>query len=107
MLAAEISEALSRGVATDPIDEGELEDELEAMQQESLDQKMLGAETAPTQPIRAPGKSPSSNLTPSGIITTVRHLLTFDFAAVKAPPQKTADEEEEEELRRLQAEMAS
>jgi len=83
MLAAEISEALSRGVATDAIDEGELEEELEAMQQESLDQKLLGAETAPSQPVRAPA------------------------APVKVQPQKTAEEEEEEELRRLQAEMAA
>jgi charged multivesicular body protein 4A/B len=107
MLAAEISEALSRGVATDAIDEGELDEELEAMQQESLDQKMLGAEAAPIQPVHAPGKSSSSGLIPSSIITTMRDLLTFcDFTAVKAPPKKTADEEEEEELRRLQAEFA-
>lgn len=57
MLAAEISEALSRGVATDAIDESELENELEAMQEEALAQKMLGAETAPSQPVRAPRKS--------------------------------------------------
>jgi charged multivesicular body protein 4A/B len=100
MLAQEISGALSRGVATDAFDENELEEELEAMQQESLDQKLLGAETAPTQPVRAPGKFTvaSTNFT--------NNTLTSQLAAPVKAPQKTEEEEEEEELRRLQAEMA-
>lgn len=43
----EIGEAISQGVATQNMDEGELDEELEALQQEELDNKMLKAGPAP------------------------------------------------------------
>ena len=57
-LSEEISDAISRpvGVAAE-IDEDELREELEAMEQEELDNKMLGAEAPPVHvPSTAEGK---------------------------------------------------
>ncbi|KAK9449278.1 Snf7-domain-containing protein [Limtongia smithiae] len=78
-VADEIGDAISRPLG-EAVDDDELEDELEAMQQEELDAKMLNA-----------GSVPSSKL-----------------PAAPAPVHVDAESEddEEEELRKLQREMA-
>ncbi|TGZ84366.1 Snf7-domain-containing protein [Ascodesmis nigricans] len=77
----DISESIKRANLGQQIDEDDLEEELNQMAQEELDNKMLGAPAAPVT--AAPG-------------------------AVKpvAVPKQTVEDEEEEELRKLQAEMA-
>jgi charged multivesicular body protein 4 len=79
-----------------------LEDELENMEQEVLDKKMLDTGTVPVgdqvhkMPAVANGGREST-------IPDFRHFTNIDAVKVK----KTADEiDEEEELRKLQAEMA-
>jgi len=80
-LSEEISDAISRpvGVAAE-IDEDELREELEAMEQEELDNKMLGAEAPP---VHVPSNGEVISATKS-----------------------QAETDEEAELRALQAEMA-
>ncbi|KAK9468117.1 Snf7-domain-containing protein [Lipomyces arxii] len=78
-LSEEIGEAISRPLG-ETVDEDELEDELEALQQEELDAKMLNA-----------GRVPSSKLPES---------------ATNRVELESEDEDEEEELRKLQREMA-
>jgi len=46
-IGEEIGEAITQGVANQGLDEGELDDELEALQQEELDNKMLKTGTVP------------------------------------------------------------
>ncbi|KAK9248015.1 Snf7-domain-containing protein [Lipomyces tetrasporus] len=78
-LSEEIGEAISRPLG-ETVDEDELEDELEALQQEELDAKMLNA-----------GRVPSAKLPELGAPTKV---------------EVEEEEDEEEELRKLQREMA-
>lgn len=59
--AAEISSAITAANLGDPIDDDELANELEAMQQEQLDERMLGAPAAPvtaTPGMVKPGTTP-------------------------------------------------
>lgn len=74
-------------MGTQIADEDELNEELEALQQEELDNKMLGTGAMPVN--RLPN-APESNL------------------KAKAPTrvQQQEEDDEEEELRKLQAEMA-
>lgn len=81
-IGEEIGEAITQSVGNQGLDETELDEELEALQQEKLDEEMLKA--GPTPADRLPSA-------PEGV------------KAGKAPAQA---EDEEEELRKLQAEMA-
>lgn len=81
VLGQEISNAISRPMGNE-IDEDELEDELEALEQETLEEKMVGVGRAPV----------------GGITTSV--------PAVSSKAQVQEEDDEEEELRKLQAEMA-
>jgi charged multivesicular body protein 4 len=80
-IANEISEAISNPLnAGIDLDEDELKDELAELEQETLNERLAGAEHVPVH-------------TPAG--------------AVKQPPTKVAEEDEEEaELRALQASLA-
>lgn len=80
-IGEEIGEAITQSVGNQGLDETELDEELEALQQEKLDEEMLRA--GPTPADRLPSA-------PEG---------------VKAGKQPV-EEDEEEELRKLQAEMA-
>lgn len=85
-LADEIGNAIANGPhAGEAIDEGELEDELATLEQEDLDEKMLKTGTVPVLPT-----GPNGELIGKG--------------KTKAAPVE--EEDEEEELRKLQAEMA-
>lgn len=77
-LGQEISNAIARPMGAVELDEDELADELEALEQEALEEKMVGVGRAPV----------------GGLPAT----------ASKAKVQE--EDEEEEELRKLQAEMA-
>lgn len=79
VLGQEISNAISRPMGNE-VDEDELEDELEALEQENLESKMVGV-----------GKVPVGGITTSA-------------PAVSNAAQE--EDDEEEELRKLQAEMA-
>jgi charged multivesicular body protein 4A/B len=81
-IGEEIGEAITQSIGNQGLDETELDEELEALQQEKLDEEMLKA--GPTPADRLPSA-------PEGV------------KAGKAPAQ---EEDEEEELRKLQAEMA-
>ena len=81
-IGEEIGEAITQSIGNQGLDESELDEELEALQQEKLDEEMLKA--GPTPADRLPSA-------PEG---------------VHASKQPAQEEDEEEELRRLQAEMA-
>lgn len=85
-LTQEIGNAITSMPISDAVDEDELESELEAMEQESLDTKLLKTGTVPV----ADRLPPSAN------------------GPLKSNKQKqhVEEEDEEEELRKLQAEMA-
>src|SRR5262249_19733371 len=78
-IGEEIGEAITQSIGNQGLDETELDEELEALQQEKLDEEMLKA--GPTPADRLPSA-------PEGV------------KAGKAPAQ---EEDEEEELRKLQA----
>ena len=61
-LADEIGNAIANGPqAGEPIDEGELEDEMSRLEQENLDEKMLKTGTIPVLPTGPNGESKPSN----------------------------------------------
>ncbi|KAI0026493.1 Snf7-domain-containing protein [Vararia minispora EC-137] len=79
-LANEIADVIAQP-SGDLIDEDELKDELEQLQQEELDSQLLGAAHVPAH-------------VPAGAIPA------------KAAPARTQDEDDEEELRKLQESLA-
>jgi charged multivesicular body protein 4A/B len=88
----EISEAIARPALANEIDDEELREELEQLEQEELDNKLVGVDVPSQRMPTAPERR-----TPSISITT----YTLE------PVQKSKEEEDEEaELRALQAEMA-
>jgi len=88
----EISEAIARPALGTEIDEDELREELEQLEQEELDNKLIGVDV-PSQRVPTTAERRTSNPTSS--------LISIE------PAQKSKEEEDEEaELRALQAEMA-
>ena len=89
----------------EPIDEADLEDELDQLEQEQLDNAMIG--TGPVPVSDQVHKLPTAPRTESESINQVNPLclLTRPVATSKAPVHAQEDDEEEE-LRKLQAEMA-
>ncbi len=85
-LSEEISDAISRPLGNDLIDDSDLEDELNAMEQEAIDEKMVSV-----------GHIPASQLPSVGETSRLpTHKVEED----------DDDEEEEEELRKLQESLA-
>ncbi|KAJ4326192.1 ESCRT-III subunit protein snf7 [Neodidymelliopsis sp. IMI 364377] len=89
-IGEEISEAITSGVTTGGIDEDELDEELAELQQEKLDEDMLKTGNVPVGDKVAVGRMPAAPA------TEVRGKA----------PQRVEEDDEEEELRKLQAEMA-
>ncbi|CAK7209582.1 ESCRT-III subunit protein snf7 [Sporothrix bragantina] len=85
-LSEEIVNAITSNPIGDPLDEDELDEELEALQQEALDEKMLNTGSVP-------------------VADAVHQLPTAANGELKAAPVVEEDDEEAE-LRKLQAEMA-
>jgi len=85
-IVEEIGEAITQSVGAQGLDESELDEELEALQQEELDSQMLGTGHVPIgDKISAMPSAPQT---------------------VKGKAPAVQEDEEEEELRKLQAEMA-
>lgn len=88
----EISEAIARPALGNEIDDDELREELEQLEQEELDNKLVGVDVPSQRMPTAPERR-----TPSTSVVTY----------ILEPVQKSKEEEDEEaELRALQAEMA-
>lgn len=116
-LADEIGNAIANGPhAGEAIDEGELEDELATLEQEDLDEKMLKTGTVPVLPTGPNGERTCTLLYPGSTVlqcpssATVNTWLTRCITTVigkgKTKAAPVEEEDEEEELRKLQAEMA-
>lgn len=86
-IGEEISEAITSGVTSTGIDEDELDEELAELQQEKLDEEMLKTGNVPVNDTVAAGRLPAA-------------------PNQKLPQQRVEEDDEEEELRKLQAEMA-
>lgn len=86
-IGEEISDAIASGVTSTGIDEDELDEELAELQQEKLDEDMLKTGNVP-------------------VGDTGLRLPQAPSADVKNKTQRVEEDDEEEELRKLQAEMA-
>ncbi|KAI1128847.1 vacuolar-sorting protein SNF7 [Nemania abortiva] len=87
-LSEEIVSAITSNQIGEPVDEDELDAEIEALQQEALDKKMLESGTVPVS-----------------VSSDVHNLPSVANPDIKSRQALTEDDEEEE-LRKLQAEMA-
>jgi charged multivesicular body protein 4 len=87
-IGEEISEAITSSIGNNGIDEDELDEELAELQQEKLDEQMLNTGSVPIH------DAPSSQKLPQAPNTNPK------------APQRVEEDDEEEELRKLQAEMA-
>lgn len=100
----EIAEALTQGAVGSGVDEDELEEEFESMQQEELDNKMLKTGSVPVS-------DQIQRLPNAAVGERKSHLLHFDRIPREDTDSITArtrveEDDEEEELKKLQAEMA-
>jgi len=87
-IGEEISEAITQSIGTQNVDEDELDEELADLQQEELDNRMLNTGNVP-------------------VGDKVHQLPTAAQGEIKGKaPARVEEEDEEEELRKLQAEMA-
>lgn len=84
-LGEEIANAITSAPIGEPIDEGELEDELDGLEQEMLDERMLKTGAVPVG-----GELSKAPAVPSSAVSN----------------KKVQEDDEEAELRKLQAEMA-
>lgn len=94
-LADEISEAISRPVGSGYVDEDELDEELAALQAEHTE-----ARQNEQQPTRQPGKQPAKQPAQD-----LPHFPTVNTSKPQANAQPEEEDEDEEALRALQAEM--
>ncbi|KAK7969068.1 hypothetical protein PG996_002492 [Apiospora saccharicola] len=100
-LSKEIVDAITGNQIGDPIDDEELEAELENMQQEQLDEQMLKSGTVPVaDEIHRMPNAPKSKIPGHPVSENMANQMC---AAEKKAP---VEDDEEEELRKLQAEMA-
>jgi charged multivesicular body protein 4A/B len=102
-LGEEIASAITNAPIGEPVDETELEEELEGMEQEAMDERMLKSGSVPVggEVSRLPtvGNGPSKAVNTAG-----REFMLTPASAVRGKAQE--EDDEEEELRKLQAEMA-
>jgi charged multivesicular body protein 4 len=106
-IGEEIGEAITQSIGNQGLDESELDEELEALQQEELDNKMLHTGNVPVadQIGRLPSAPEAGELI--FIAPLMLDMVTDPNTAVKSKaPAREEEEDEEEELRKLQAEMA-
>jgi charged multivesicular body protein 4 len=97
----EIGEAITQSVPGVGIDEADLEAELEDLQQEVMDERMLSSGQVPV----ADKVSPTlPNAPTAGLYSPSPLSLVLTCGAVKKTPVQ-AEDDEEEEIRKLQAEM--
>ena len=60
-LGEEIASAITNAPLGEPLDEADLEEELEGMEQEAMDERMLKTGTVPVQGLPAVGNQPSKS----------------------------------------------
>ena len=100
----EIAEALTQGASRTGVDEDELEDELAELQQEELDNKMLKTGSVPV--------NDQIQRLPSAAVGERKHFLILPdpdsatMLTIQKARTRVEEEDEEEELKKLQAEMA-
>lgn len=100
-LGEEIANAITNAPIGEPVDEADLEEELEGLEQEAMDERML--KTGPTPVTGEINRLPSVSTGPGKSLHITFATGTNSSIPVK---QSTVEEDEEEELRKLQAEMA-
>ena len=113
-LSDEIVEAMNSVTVGNQVDEEELEDELEQMQQEQLDEQMTKTGTVPVSdavhqlPAAANGPRKYLRYLPSFLRNPkdMQGASLLTVSIVKGKAVAVAEDDEEEELRKLQAEMA-
>ncbi|TIA68416.1 hypothetical protein E3P92_04042 [Wallemia ichthyophaga] len=99
-LTNEISDAISNPVHHDPVDEDELNVELEQLEQDELNNRLLGAE-------RAPMHTPAAAQTPAQPAQASSSGYIPPAPSNAAPPHsQDQEDDEDEELRQLQAQLA-
>ena len=86
-LSEEIVNAITSGGLTDTVDEEDLEAELDALQEEQLQEKMLDTGTLP-------------------VADPIQRLPAAANGELRGKPKAVEEDDEEAELRKLQAEMA-
>lgn len=96
----EISVAIGNVSMADPEEEDELDELLADMEQKALDEKMI---SAPSVPVTTQGQAVAPSKQNHTETTYHVNIYTDNFLTVTVKPQ---EEDEEEELRKLQAEMA-
>lgn len=108
-LSNEIATAITSANIGQPIDEEELEDELNALQQEEVDSKLheTGGSIPVHDKISLPAAGTGAREYPY-IISTNGDFETDPLTPclVKGKEKQVVEDDEEEELRKLQAEMA-
>lgn len=85
------------------MDDSELADELAELEQEELNKRLAGAEAAPMHSPAA--AAPAGKFPPALVVPHCGSLTESPFAA-KSPAQRIEEDEEEAELRELQAQLA-
>lgn len=101
-LGEEIATAITSAPIGEPVDEGELEEELEGLEQEMLDERMVGSKVPVGGELERAPAVPSGNRKWNPDVAGRRMSANVGLVANK----KVQEDDEEEELRKLQAEMA-
>lgn len=97
-LSEEISEAISRSYQVDNVDEDELEEELEALQQEQIDEQLIKQQNVATPAQRQQAAPVQSQVKlPDAPNTSIRESKTRQ--------EEEEEDEDEKALKALQAEM--
>ena len=123
-LGEEIASAITNAPIGEPIDEADLEEELEGLEQEAMDERMLKTGTVPVtgEVNRLPAVGNGPGMFPASPFDLVLVPFFSNLLFSKLFPSRLAvedvtdpfqfavhnpqEEDEEEELRKLQAEMA-
>lgn len=103
-LGEEIATAITNAPIGEPIDEADLEDELEGLEQEAMDERML--KTGPMPVTGEINRLPAVSTGPRKSLSTTIDMLHASVLTSCPVKPSTVEEDEEEELRKLQAEMA-
>lgn len=103
LVGEEIAEALTQGAVGTGVDEDELDEELAELQQEELDNKMLKTGSVPVSDQIQ--RLPNAAVGERAYLTNVRGGRN-DILTQNTARSRVEEDDEEEELKKLQAEMA-
>lgn len=101
-LGEEIASAITNAPIGEMIDDADLEEELEGLEQEAMDERML--HTGPMPVTGDVNRLPSVSTGPRKSFHAAAHSV--DIADLLIVKPTTVEEDEEEELRKMQAEIA-